>query len=110
MSRRNLTFLVGGLVVALVLAGGLSYYASSQPDGLDKVVTGKGLDRGASHHDLSEAPLAGYDTSGVHDRRLSVGVAGVVGVLVTFVLGAALVYGVRRRVDDPGPGRDRQEH
>ena len=36
-SKRGIGFYTGFLVVALIIAGGLSYFASAEPDGLDSV-------------------------------------------------------------------------
>jgi hypothetical protein len=50
--------------------------------------------------------LADYSVRGVHDERLSTGVAGVVGVVVTFAIGAGLFVVLRRtagRRDRGGP-------
>jgi hypothetical protein len=106
VSRRALVLV--GLLVALVLAGGASYWASSAPDGLNKVAIEQGFDKGAKDHQLDDSPLAGYETSGVGDSRLSGGLAGVVGVGVTFLLVGGLVWGVRRRTasTDSAAGTD----
>ena len=95
--------LVVGLLVALVLAGVVSYYASSDPDGLNKVAADKGLDQKEKAHNLDDSPLAGYATDGVHDDRLSGGLAGVVGVVVTFAIGGTIAFAVRRRGGTGGP-------
>jgi len=95
VSRRALVLV--GLLLAVVLAGGASYWASSAPDGLNKVAADQGLDKGAKDHQLDDSPLAAYETDGVGDGRLSGGLAGVVGVAVTFLLVGGLVWGVRRR-------------
>jgi len=95
MSRRAL--LLVGLLVALVLAGGVSYYASGDPDGLNKVATDEGIDKGAKAHDLDDGLFAGYETGGVDNGRLSGGIAGVVGVVVTFLLVGGLAVVVARR-------------
>lgn len=95
MSRRAL--LVAGLLVALLLAGGVSYFASSDPDGLNKVAADEGFDEGAKDHDLDDSPFAGYETSGVGDGRVSGGLAGVAGVGVTFLIAGGVAYAVRRR-------------
>jgi hypothetical protein len=95
MSRRSLVLV--GLLVALVLAGGVSYWASSAPDGLNKVAADQGFDKGAKDHHLDDSPFAGYETNGAGDGALSGGLAGVVGVGVTFLLVGGVVWGVRRR-------------
>jgi hypothetical protein len=105
VSRRALV--VAGLLVALALAGVVSFYASGDPDGLNKVAADEGFAKGEKAHGLENSPFAGYETDGVDDGRLSGGLAGVVGVGVTFLLVGGLVYAVRRRGgghDDQGSG------
>ena len=93
MSRRTRWFVLAGLAVALVLAFGVSRFASSQPDGLEKVAADEALDTGESDHALDGSPLADYSTSGVDDTGLSTGVAGAIGVAVTFAVTGGLVWG-----------------
>ena len=88
---------VGILVVALVLAGLVSYYAASTPDGLNRVAEDQGFSSTQKKHATSDNPLAGYDTKGIGNARLSGGLAGVVGVLVVLTLAGGLVLVVRRR-------------
>ena len=95
MRTRNL--LAGLLLVSLLFAGVVSYYASSAPDGLEKVSQDNGISAQAEEHDLSGSPLADYGMSGVDNARLSGGLAGVIGVGVTFLAASALVLLVRRR-------------
>ncbi len=97
MSRRTLVFVLCGLLVAVGLAFGVSRFASSQPDGLEKVVTDQALDAGAAPHALADGPLADYSTKGIGDPGTSTGVAGVVGVAVVFTMCGGLVW-ARRRV------------
>ena len=88
---------VTGLLVALLLAGVVSYYASNRPDGLNRVAEDKGFSRTADKHAADDSPFAGYGTKGVGDERLSGGVAGVVGSAVVLVLAGGLALVVRRR-------------
>jgi PDGLE domain len=97
MNRRTRNFLLAGLAVALLLAFGVSRYASSQPDGLAKVAVDENLDTGEREHPLADGPLAGYATTGVDDDGLSTGLAGVVGVAVTFAIAGGAVWVARRR-------------
>ena len=99
---------VGVLVVALVLAGLVSYYAASSPDGLNRVAEDKGFSSTQKDHATSDNPLAGYRTKGIGNDRLSGGLAGVVGVLVVLTLAGGLVLAVRRRrsPDDESAGLD----
>jgi hypothetical protein len=100
---RTRALLLVGFLVALGLAGGVSYYASNAPDGLTKVAADQGFD-GAQDHPLADSPVAGYEVRGVHDGRLSGGLAGVAGVLVTLAIGGLLFRVVRggRQPDQPG--------
>ncbi|MET8448764.1 energy-coupling factor ABC transporter permease [Streptomyces sp. NPDC005209] len=88
---------ITGLVASLVLAGFVSFYASANPDGLEKIAHDKGIDRKVEKHASSDSPLAGYGVKDVSDARLSSGLAGVVGVGVTVVAGSAVFWAVRRR-------------
>ncbi|MEF9904437.1 energy-coupling factor ABC transporter permease [Streptomyces sp. P9-A2] len=88
---------ITGLVASLVLAGGVSFYASGYPDGLEKVATDHGIDEKAEEHDAADSPLADYGVKNVEDARLSGGLAGVIGVGVTVVAGTGVFRVVRRR-------------
>lgn len=93
--------LAGVLLAALLLAGVVSYYASSSPDGLERVSKEEGFSQTATDHAAADSPLADYQTSGVDDPRLSGGLAGVAGALVVLVLAGGLVHLVRRRSPTP---------
>ncbi|MGW0731535.1 energy-coupling factor ABC transporter permease [Streptomyces sp. NPDC002851] len=88
---------VVGLVASVVLAGFVSFYASASPDGLEKVAADKGMDQKAEEHAAADSPLADYGLFGVADERLSVGLAGVIGVGATVLAGTGVFWAVRRR-------------
>ena len=88
--------IVTGLVVSLVLAGGVSYYASSHPDGLEKVAGDIGFLDSAKESAVEEGPLAGYGVAGVENERISGGLAGVIGVASTAAVSFGLFYALRR--------------
>lgn len=90
----------GVLLVAIILAGVVSFYAASSPDGLTKVSEDKGFASSETEHDAADGPFAGYDSSFIDDERLSGGVAGIVGVAVVLLLGTGLAYVVKRRPVD----------
>ena len=113
-SRRAAGFFLGFLAVALLVAGGLSYFASPDPDGLDTValngcdvvetdageqLAGTCIAQHAEDHALAGSPLADYAVGGGDG---TVGMAGVIGVLVTLVLAGGLFWLLRRR----SPGKD----
>jgi cobalt/nickel transport system permease protein len=110
--KRNVTIgacVAGGLLIALLLAFFVSPHASSKPDGLEKVAADKSLDSGKRAHALGDGPLADYSVKGVDDTSMSTGLAGVIGVVVTFAIGLGLflVLGTVRRRHAPAvvPGR-----
>ncbi|MEV8035853.1 energy-coupling factor ABC transporter permease [Streptomyces sp. NPDC002742] len=88
---------ITGLVTSLVLAGFVSFYASSNPDGLEKVAKDKGIDTRTGKHATGDSPLAGYGVKDISDARVSGGLAGVIGVGVTVVAGTGVFWTVRRR-------------
>jgi cobalt/nickel transport protein len=93
-------FLAAGLLLALLVAGVASFYASSHPDGLEYVAEKTGFLHTAEDSAASDSPLADYSTQGVDDPRLSGGIAGVAGSLVVLVLAGGLFMLLRRRGDD----------
>ena len=88
---------VVGLLVSLFLAGVVSFYASTHPDGLAFVAGEQGFLHSAGAHASDDSPFAGYSTRGVDNARLSRGIAGIVGATVVFVLAGGLFVLVRRR-------------
>ena len=111
MTRRSVTaFVLGGLGVALLLALVVSHFASSQPDGLERVAMDQGFADTATGHGTAGSPLADYGVSGVENGWLSTGLAGVIGVLLCFALGAGLIFAIRwtrRRPANPASERQR---
>jgi hypothetical protein len=87
---------VTGLVVSLVLAGGVSYYASSHPDGFEKSAEEIGFLDTAKESPLKDSPLAEYGVAGVENERLSGALAGVIGVGATAGISFLIFYGLRR--------------
>lgn len=102
MKANTKLFLVAGLLIALGLALFVSPFADSSPDGLTKVAEDEGFASAEQEHDLADSPVADYEVSGVDDDRLRTGLAGVVGVLVTFGVGVgafAVLRTLRRSPD-----------
>lgn len=95
-------FVVAGAAVTLAVAGIASYYASSAPDGLNRVAEDQGFADRESAHASSESPVAGYEVAGVDDPRLSVGLAGVLGVLATATVAGGGFWLLTRRKGGDG--------
>ncbi len=101
-------FLVGGLVVAVALAFLVAPRASSSPDGLERVAVDEGFAEEGGDHVLADAPTADYGISGLDNEALATGLAGLLGIVVTFgVVWGALTL-VRRGQSagsaSPAPG------
>ena len=112
-ARSRTAFFAAFGVATLLCAGLLSYFASSQPDGLDATtqrgctvtevngaeqLNGECIAQNAQDHHLAQSPLADYTIDG--DNRFT-GLAGVLGVLAAFVALATLVAGIRTRTPRP---------
>jgi cobalt/nickel transport system permease protein len=105
--RRSIVgLIVAGLVVAVVLATFVSPFASSSPDGLEKVAADKALDTGVEDHALADGPLADYGVEGVDDERVGTGLAGLIGVAVTFAVGVGVFAVIKRVRVEPEAGRE----
>jgi cobalt/nickel transport protein len=85
-----------GFAASLVIAGGISYYASSQPDGFEKAAGEIGFLDTAEESPLKDSPLAEYGVAGVENERLSGALAGVIGVGATAAISFVIFYGLRR--------------
>lgn len=95
----NLTFLIAGIIVALLIAVGAVFFASSNPDGLestalviqgDKTLTGDALPDAQVNEDVPgrfsyEAPLKDYSLGGSLGSKGGV-IAMAVGVLISLVV------------------------
>ncbi|MEU5838965.1 energy-coupling factor ABC transporter permease [Streptomyces diacarni] len=97
-SRRSARSLwLAGLAVTVACAGGLSFYASASPDGLEKVAADNGIDEKAEDHAAEDSPLADYGVGDIANARLSGGLAGVIGAGATLAVGSGVFVVLRRR-------------
>ncbi|MFI1470677.1 energy-coupling factor ABC transporter permease [Streptomyces wuyuanensis] len=92
--------LFAGLVISLILAGFVSFYASADPDGLERVAADKGIDKKVEDHAAADSPLADYGVGSIENARVSGGLAGAIGVGATLVVGTGVFVVVRRRRGD----------
>ncbi|MFH9215397.1 energy-coupling factor ABC transporter permease [Streptomyces globisporus] len=107
--RSTRGFWITGLVSAFLLAGFVSFYASANPDGLERVAADQGFDEKVEEHGAADSPLADYGVGDIENARLSGGLAGVIGVSATVVVGTGVFWVVRRRKEEPGQApRDRE--
>jgi len=92
------------LALAVGLASAVSPFASSSPDGLEKVAGDKGfLGDGGLAPIQEDSPIPDYSFPGVANGRVATGLAGFVGTCGVFALGYALAVAVRRLRGGGGP-------
>ena len=91
-------FPILGLALAVGLAGIASPFASSSPDGLEKVAESESfLDNGRLHTLQESSPVPDYAFPGIEDPRLATALAGFVGTLIVALAGVAIMALLRRR-------------
>lgn len=87
VDRKTWTFMLGGLALAVALAVLVSPFASTSPDGLDRVSEDHGFaDRSEGAQVWQRAPIADYSTPGV-EGPISTSVAGLLGTVGVAGLG-----------------------
>jgi cobalt/nickel transport protein len=106
--KRSATFWIGFVMVTLLIAGVVSYFASSSPDGLDSAtlqgcevvetadgeeLTGSCIAQNATDHHLAASPLADYSILGGENTG---GIAGIVGVVVTLAVAGGAFWLIAR--------------
>ncbi|AVX19410.1 cobalt/nickel transport protein [Carboxydocella sporoproducens DSM 16521] len=91
--------ILSGLGLALAIAAFLSPFASSSPDGLERVAEDHGfLEKGTS---LFSSPIPDYLFPGIQNEKIATAVAGIVGTCLVFIfmyaVGKLLIGGKERR-------------
>lgn len=81
-----------GLLIALLLGGVVSLFASSWPDGLESVAEHKGFLSLSEVEPFTKAPLADYAWPGVKSEKLAAAAAGITGTLVVFCFGFGAAF------------------
>lgn len=99
--QRTVALLViAGMVLSVGLATLVSLAASSSPDGLEKVAEDTGFADSAEDSAVADSPLADYNAAFVADDNAGVSIAGLLGVLLTAVIGFGLFMLLRARKKD----------
>jgi cobalt/nickel transport protein len=81
-------------LAALVVAAFLSPFASSNPDGLDRVSQDLGFEERSEGKEPFEALIPDYKFPGIGNESVATSLAGVLGTLITF----GVAYGVGKAV------------
>ncbi len=91
------SFIIGGALVAVLVATVISQFASPDPDGLEKVAERLGIGPTSTASPILESSLfSDYATSGVGNQSLSLAIAGLCGVLITLAVGIGFFAGISR--------------
>ncbi len=79
-------YLYVGLVLCLSIAGVVSLFASPEPDGLERVAEDTGFIEHGEGAPVLESPFPDYVVPSVPDEIAGASAAGVIGVLITFLI------------------------
>jgi len=93
MSKKEILI---GLTIALVLGIFLSPFASSHPDGLERVAEDKGFLEKGEIKPLFTSPIPDYAWPGIANEGLATGLAGLAGTLIVFLLGYGLALALKQ--------------
>ena len=100
-SMRNV--LLWGLGLCVLIAGVLSAFASSNPDGLEFVAESLGFGESATSHAAEGSPVADYVVRGLGDGPIAGGLAGLIGVAVVALVAFGLMRLLKRSAPAPAP-------
>jgi len=87
-----------GLLIALVIGGLISLFASFSPDGLEKVAQDKGFLHFGEIDSALKAPFAGYMVPKIPSDKTANSLAGIFGTLIVF----AVTYFLARQLKKKG--------
>ena len=97
MERRLKGFIWIGLGISLLLALFLSPFASSSPDGLEKVAEAKGfLEKAESYSLWKYSPFPDYAIPWIKNEKVSTAVSGLIGTLAIFFIAMGVGKLVKR--------------
>jgi cobalt/nickel transport protein len=112
------SFWIAFAIATLLIAGVVSYFASSSPDGLDSAtlrgcevtetadgqeLTGDCIAQHASEHAMSTSPLADYSIGGQEGTG---GIAGIIGVLATVAVAGSAFWLIARSRPKADPSKN----
>ncbi|MCL5735625.1 MAG: energy-coupling factor ABC transporter permease [Actinobacteria bacterium] len=100
-------WVLAALAITLALAVFVSPFASSSPDGLEKVAAEKGFAQAAPQPGWSLSPISGYVVPGMGGAGAATAVAGALGTVSLFALVLFVGRAIGRRsrgISSPRPG------
>ncbi len=88
-------FMFIALILCILLAVFVSPFASSHPDGLEKVAEDKGfLEESEGQEVWKSSLIPDYTMPGINNERIATGIAGLAGTLLVF----ALAWGIGKLI------------
>ena len=87
MGKKEIFF---GLAAAILLAVLISPFASSHPDGLEKVAQKKGFLEKGEVVPVLVSPMPDYAWPGIKNEKAATSLAGIAGTLLVFCLGCSI--------------------
>lgn len=91
------TFVIGGVVAALLFGAVISQFAAGDPDGLQRVAVEEGFADRARDHSLGDGIFANYATAGLENETLSLAIAGAAGTVIALSVGWGIFHAARAR-------------
>ena len=88
-----------GLMLALVIAVFLSPWASSWPDGLERVAHNLGFVERGEQSPVAKAPMPDYIFPGLKNEKLATAIAGLAGTVMIFGIVYGLAFLLKKKKD-----------
>ena len=97
MKRKDILI---GLMLAIFIALFLSPFASTWPDGLERIAASKGFLEKGEEKNMIPSPLPDYKFPGFKNEKLATSLSGVLGAVILFGLGCGIACLLRKRKSD----------
>ncbi|MDR2967608.1 MAG: PDGLE domain-containing protein [Methanobacteriaceae archaeon] len=95
MDKKTKQLIIGGIIAAILIGVTSAFFASSEPDGLEKSIEEILPEFGEKH--LIESPMPDYEIPMFGETPVSNSIAIIAGIIVVFILAYGLGYFVKRR-------------
>jgi len=96
MNKKEIIF---GLIVSIFLAAVISLFASSSPDGLERIAEDKGFLEKGEIEPVFSSPIPDYVWPGLKNEKLATSFAGITGTLIVFGLGYGIAALIKPKED-----------